>query len=533
MLAIQAKIAQILDGFRRGLAQYEETVSLLGSYLETLPERAHEEFFGTLWMQYRSEPISNLNPKRTVHAVVVRAWSAFGPANSLPARLFSNIDWNDPKQTESWAIVVGGEFVHSLWSYRGRFSKAALDSIKAQCALFLYGESEKLVGTRFAPQLVELAKRLENTVDKINFERSMADLRQTQSRTKEGSKKAVEKSPGQSYDRWEIVSSLTEGGQAHIFVVEDRKKEFPGQWVLKRLKNIRDKARRARFAQEVKATQSIEHPNVLRIVDKNLDAERPYFVAELCQRGSLQKVGVSAYKGNVRAAVDVLLAIADALVAAHRIGVFHRDIKPANILFRGDGTPVVGDFGICFVEGGEPVTLTDEGVGSRNFIAPEMESGQRDLGEPSDRTDVYSLGKVLYWMLSGGLEFARESHRKKNLTDLLGVQALEHVHALLNEMVATNPGSRIGSTDLKERLENMTLLVEGNYAPLAPSIGIQCRFCGIGKYKPVVSKPGYSIPAVGLSLAAGSDVRVLQCGHCGHVEIFQFKGIEDRTWWEK
>jgi hypothetical protein len=64
-------------------------------------------------------------------------------------------------------------------------------------------------------------------------------------------------------------------------------------------------------------------------------------------------------------------------------------------------------------------------------------------------------------------------HRKKNLTDLLGVQAFEHVHALLNEMVATHPRSRIASTDLKERLENMTLLVEGNYAPLAPSSSAQ------------------------------------------------------------
>jgi hypothetical protein len=533
MSAIQAKITEILDGFRQGHAQFEETVGLIESYFETVPAQVHEEFFETLWMQYRSEPISNLNPKRTVHALIVRAWSAFGPADGLPARLFANVDWNNPVQAQSWAIVVGSEFAHSLWSYRGRFSKAALDLIKAQCALFLYEESSKLVGVRFPPHLVELAKRLDGVVGRIIFERNTADLRKPQTRTKQGSKLGVGKSSGKGYDRWEIANSLTEGGQAHIFVVEDKRKEFPGQWVLKRSKNIKDKARKTRFAQEVRVTQSIEHPNVLKIIDKNLDAERPYFVAELCERGSLEKVGASPYKGNIRAAVDVLLPITDALVAAHQINVFHRDIKPANILFRGDGTPVVGDFGICFVEGGEPVTLTDEGMGSRNFIAPEMESGQRDLGEPSDRTDVYSLGKVLYWMLSGGLEFAREGHRKKNLVELLGTQAFEHVHALLNEMVATDPRSRIPSKDLKARLEKMTSLVDGNFAPLSPSIGIQCRFCGIGKYKPLAARPGYSIPAVGLALAAGTDVRVLQCGHCGHVEIFQFVGIEDRTWWER
>jgi hypothetical protein len=533
MSAIQSKIGEILDGFRQGYAQYEETVSLLGSYFETLPPQTHQEFFETLWIQYRSQPISNFNPKRTVHALIVRTWAASGPADSLPARLFANIDWNNPTQAESWAIVVGGEFVHSLWSYRGRFSKAALDNIKAQCSLFLFGESDKVVGVRFPLQLVDLAKRLDDVVGKIIFERGMADLRRAQTRTKRGSRQGVENAPRKAYDRWEIANSLTEGGQAHIFVVEDKRKEFPGQWVLKRLKNVKDKARKTRFAQEVRVTQSIEHPNVLKIIDQNLDAEKPYFVAELCERGSLEKIGASPFKGNIRATVDVLLDIADALVAAHQINVFHRDIKPANILFRGDGTPVVGDFGICFVEGGESVTLTDEGMGSRNFIAPEMESGQRDLGKPSDRTDVYSLGKVLYWMLSGGQEFAREHHRKKSLVDLLGAQAFEHVHTVLNQMVATDPQSRIPSKDLKERLEKMTSLVEGNFAPLSPSIGIQCRFCGIGKYKPFAARPGYSIPAVGLALAAGTDVRVLQCGHCGHVEIFQFVGIEDRTWWER
>jgi hypothetical protein len=88
MSAIQAKIAQILDGFRQGHAQYEETVGLLRSYFETVSPHAHEEFFEILWTQYRSEPISPVTRKRTVHALIVRAWAAFGPANSLPARTY-------------------------------------------------------------------------------------------------------------------------------------------------------------------------------------------------------------------------------------------------------------------------------------------------------------------------------------------------------------------------------------------------------------------------------------------------------------
>jgi serine/threonine protein kinase len=89
----------------------------------------------------------------------------------------------------------------------------------------------------------------------------------------------------------------------------------------------------------------------------------------------------------------VLLPIVRGLEAAHGKGIFHRDCKPANILFRADGTPVLGNFGICYVDDGELVTLSDEGMGSKNFIAPEMESG--GTVDVSEAVDVYSLAKVL------------------------------------------------------------------------------------------------------------------------------------------
>jgi serine/threonine protein kinase len=86
-------------------------------------------------------------------------------------------------------------------------------------------------------------------------------------------------------------------------------------------------------------------------------------------------------------------------------------MKPSNILLRADGTPVLGDFGICHLEGDERVTMTDKAMGARDYTAPEMESGgRRRFGGPSDKTDVYGLGKVLYWMFLGGRNvFTRES----------------------------------------------------------------------------------------------------------------------------
>jgi hypothetical protein len=347
--------------------------------------------------------------------------------------------------------------------------------------------------------------------------------------------------PTHEHERWKGTGkTLGAGGQAQVSIVEDTRKEYPGQWALKRLKNIDDPKAKERFGQEVKAVQSINHPNVLKVVHSDLSAERPYFVAEYCERGSLQRIGAPRYKGNVLATLEVVLPILDALVAAHKAGVVHRDVKPANILIRGDGTPVIGDFGICFMEGGEPVTLSNEGVGSRNFIAPEMESGQHHLGEPSDRTDVYSLGKVIYWMLSGGMEFAREDY--PSLVDLLKDQTFEHVHRLLDQMLVRNPAKRIESQEVSEKLEMTASLVEGNFAPLASSIGIRCRFCGIGRYQKYAeydsqnSRPGPTGNFFGLGLEAhraGLDLRVLRCDHCGHVEYFQFESIRDRGWWDK
>jgi serine/threonine protein kinase len=95
---------------------------------------------------------------------------------------------------------------------------------------------------------------------------------------------------------------------------------------------------------------------------------------------------------------------------AHSNGVIHRDLKPDNIYFRADGTPVVGDFGLCFVDDGGQLTNTEEAVGSRFYCAPELRDGRLRPGVPEKAADVYSLGKVLYWMLTGEI-FDREDHR--------------------------------------------------------------------------------------------------------------------------
>lgn len=342
--------------------------------------------------------------------------------------------------------------------------------------------------------------------------------------------------------RWKPLGhDLGVGGQSRVQLVKDIRGVRPGQYALKILKSKNNDQARTRFKTEVEATQRIDHPSVLRIHDFDVDSKRPYYVAEYCEGKSLLDRGADEFRGNLRHALEVLLPIADALVAVHRAGVIHRDIKPANILFRKDETPVIGDFGICYLEDGEPATFSDEAVGSRHYLAPEMEAGNRALGDPTDKTDVYALGKLLFWMVSGGKKFDRENHRGTSLIEMHGKQSFEHVHELLDRMVAYEPSRRLGISELDAEFAKVLALVEGNYAPLKPSLGILCRFCGVGKYEewssfdstdPKRAMPLQPISKLGLQNYQGANFRILRCSHCGHVEIFQFEAIKARNWWD-
>jgi hypothetical protein len=170
MFDLWEQITRILEGFLRDLAGFDRTVELLESSFQQQPPDRREQFFDLLQSQLFSEAYSYLQSRRTAHQVIIRAWAAFGPADKLPNTLFALLRSNETDGMESWARVIAPEFVHSLLSYRERFSRATLDGIKAHCAVFTYGQSSGLVGTQFPSSLVEVAMRLEKTVDRIDFE---------------------------------------------------------------------------------------------------------------------------------------------------------------------------------------------------------------------------------------------------------------------------------------------------------------------------------------------------------------------------
>src|SRR5438093_11489981 len=161
-----------------------------------------------------------------------------------------------------------------------------------------------------------------------------------------------------------------------------------------------------RFKREARSVAQLQHPNIVTVIDRGEEDGRQYIVFEYIEGENLKELVVRKGRLDVRAALEIGLEIARGLAFAHDHGLVHRDVKPQNVLLNGDGGAKVTDFGIARALNVErSVTQTGTVLGTSNYIAPEQASGQ-----PVDaHTDVYSLGVVLYEMLTGELPFPGEN----------------------------------------------------------------------------------------------------------------------------
>lgn len=202
-------------------------------------------------------------------------------------------------------------------------------------------------------------------------------------------------------ERWKILGSLAEGGQAHTFKVRNLADDSTN-WVLKRLKNDE---RAFRFEREIRALDVLDSPHIPKTVDYSID-EPSYYVTEYLGN-DLKRYALSNSLG-ITHALHLFEQVVSAARDAHEISIVHRDIKPNNVVIAPDGTTAyLIDFGICQYSDGELTMLTtDEPFGNAAFAAPECFLGREE--EPGPPSDVYSLGKLLYWMVSGGRYINRE-----------------------------------------------------------------------------------------------------------------------------
>jgi len=330
--------------------------------------------------------------------------------------------------------------------------------------------------------------------------------------------------------RWEVVRSLRPGGQAETFLVRDQTGALAGEYVLKR---VRNPDRHDRFRVEIESLGKLTHPNVVRLIDSSITSEPYYLVTEYCQAGSLEDSS-GHWATDPVAALRLVAQVCDGLTAAHAAGILHRDIKPANIGLRTPtGPPVLLDFGIAYVADGERLTLTDEAVGARRFTAPELADGRADV--VSARADVYSIGKLVYWLLNGGRVFDREQHRDQHY-DLArrdgGDPRLEHVNRLLDNMITLEVSRRYADAGAAAgAVRKVAEMLAQDVRVLDADLPQRCAFCSVGEYATVQLGDPTAVSNFGLKPVATSDWRALVCQNCGNVQLFRPDRTEKRRWW--
>jgi eukaryotic-like serine/threonine-protein kinase len=200
-------------------------------------------------------------------------------------------------------------------------------------------------------------------------------------------------------DRYRIERELGQGGMATVYLAEDlRHKRKVALKVLK--PELAAVLGAERFVQEITTTAALQHPHILPLFDSGTADGFLFYVMPFIDGETLRSKLDRETQLGVDEAVRIAANVADALDYAHRHGVIHRDIKPENILLH-DGRPMVADFGIALAvsaAGGGRMTETGLSLGTPHYMSPEQATAEKEI---TARSDVYSLGSVLFEMLAG------------------------------------------------------------------------------------------------------------------------------------
>jgi eukaryotic-like serine/threonine-protein kinase len=282
-------------------------------------------------------------------------------------------------------------------------------------------------------------------------------------------------------DRYVLGEFLGSGGMGEVFLAHDGVLERDVALKVLRSQYAGDEEFAERFRREARSAASLSHPNIVQVYDRGETEDGTSYIAmEYVPGGTLkEQIGRRAPFGD-RETAAVGAQIADALGAAHERGVIHRDIKPQNVLVTASGNLKVTDFGIARAASAVTSSASGAILGTVGYISPEQA-----LGEPvGPASDLYSLGVVLYEMLTGGLPFTADNsiavcmkhvNEQPRPPKALNPDIPEGMNALVLMLLAKHPADRYGSA--MELLTDLERVRDG----LPPILALQARTQPLGQ----------------------------------------------------
>lgn len=256
--------------------------------------------------------------------------------------------------------------------------------------------------------------------------------------------------------RYELVKCIGHGGMADVYLALDL--ILDRQVAIKILKpdSNADKVALERFAREAQASTQLSHPNIVDIYDVGDDDNIHYIVMEYVKGHTLKQLIKKRGPLPTRETIWIMKQLTSALMEAHKNGLIHRDIKSQNILIKDDGTVKLADFGIAILNNAIQLTFKDSVLGSVHYLAPELVKGEKS----SMKSDIYSLGIVMYELLRGDVPFKGDNpaqialkHMKQEIPNVreYNPQIPQSVANIITKACAKDP---------KDRYDNAALMLK-------------------------------------------------------------------------